>query len=204
MFPDSKIIIILRNPIEMAHSFWRHMRIHAGESKSFEEAITEKERKYRKSENFKNSCTSHWTNYLYCERALYLEQVKRYIDVFGRDRVRVYFFERFVKAPERTCQDIFSFLGVNANFKPKCRIMNEGGELRFQLLRKITNRRYPLLRKVLSPTTRYKVREFITGLNRRKRKKKIDMGTRRVLEDLFREDNKKLESLLGCSISEWK
>jgi hypothetical protein len=48
------------------------------------------------------------------------------------------------------------------------------------------------------------VREFITGLNRRKRKKKIDMETRRVLEDLFREDNKKLESLLGCSISEWK
>ncbi|MCR4288476.1 MAG: sulfotransferase, partial [Deltaproteobacteria bacterium] len=87
-FPDAKIIVILRNPVDMAYSHWRHMCVVGNEAKTFEEAISERERKYRKTENFKRKVVDWWATYLYLERALYYNQIKRYFDVFGRDRVR--------------------------------------------------------------------------------------------------------------------
>lgn len=51
-----KIIIILRNPTDTAFYFWRYMRKYGSESKTFEEAISDEEKEYRKSEQFRKSC----------------------------------------------------------------------------------------------------------------------------------------------------
>lgn len=201
----AKIIVVLRNPVDMAFSLWRYIKATDKEPKSFEEAISDHEREYRKSEHFKRSCVGWWANYLYLERALYYNQVKRYLDIFGKESVRVYIFERFIQKPEKICQDIFDFLGVGGDFVPDCTsIVNEGGEARFRFIKWISNRKYPLLSSTLPKYYRVKIQDMLRIFNM-KRGKKVEMNTttRRKVEQFFRDDIEKLESLLGYSIQDW-
>jgi hypothetical protein len=206
-FPDAKIIIILRNPADMAVSLWRYMTVSGSESRSFEDAMTPEERRYRKSEQFKKTCASWtwWANYLYLERALYFNQVKMYLDTFGRDRVRICIFENFIQSPVKTCQDLFDFLKVDSRFAPKCMVLNEGGELRFLMVKKLINRFYPSFRSLLPIGFRTKLAAWVQSLITNKKKKtSIHPDTRKAFEDMARDDILKLESLLGYEIREWK
>lgn len=92
--------------------------------------------------------------------------MKRYLDIFGHDHVKVYIFERFIREPEKICQDTFAFLGVNNSFIPNCKkVVNEGGELRSQFINKLINRKYPLLRSMLPVKFRMDARGLIRDLN---------------------------------------
>lgn len=142
---------------------------------------------------------------IYRERALYYEQVKRYINIFGRSNVKIYIFERFFRDPVRYCQDIFRFLEVKPDFIPDCKKINEGGKMRFKFIRDLRSRPFPLLRKLLPFRYRTNIRVIIDRLNR-KRGLKLTMnsGTKSFLEDFFHNDIKQLENLLQYNISEWK
>lgn len=204
-FPEARIVIMLRNPPDMAFSLWRYMHITGDESKSFEIAISEHERNYRKSEEFRHKALVWWANYLYLDRALYYEQVKRYFDVFGRERVKVYIFEDFIKNQEAFYRDIFNFLGVDTDFTSNLTKSNEGGELRSNLVKKVLLGRYPLLRKLMPLEYRARIRSFILHINIKKAgKKEMCHEIRKRLEVFFKEDIGKLENLLGYKISVWK
>ncbi|MDO8426875.1 MAG: sulfotransferase [Deltaproteobacteria bacterium] len=203
-FPDSRIIIILRNPADMAFSYWKYMLIIGNESKSFEEAINKKEREYRKTEDFKRKCVNWWASYIYLERAMYSEQVKRFFDIFGSDRVRVCIFEDFIKRPEEYYTDIFHFIGVDENFVPKLSIRNEGGEVKYQFLKNIINNKHTFLKKFFCKGVREKMRLFFLDVNTKKIRSKMDPNTRELLNVFFKDDIKELESLLGREIEAWR
>lgn len=204
-FKEAKIIILLRNPVEMAFSSWRYMQINGSESNSFEDAIDSQERERRKKEPYRRLCAGWWGCYLHLERALYFEQVRKYMDVFGKSQVKVYIFERFFREPEKSCQNTFRFLGVDSDFVPKCRPHNEGGKIRFHFIRQIKNFLYPLSERYLS----FKIRDRIGNLVRKINVKKdaneqMDENTREYLKEYFRGNIAKLESLLGHPIDEWR
>lgn len=210
-FPDAKIIIMLRNPADMAFSHWRHMRIVGNETKSFEEATSDNERRYRTTDDFKCRVVDWWATYLYLERALYYHQVKRWLDVFGEDNVRVYIFEEFTKNQEKFYKDIFKFLGVDVNFTPNFTWSNEGGELRSGVLKnmflftKTAKDRFPHIRKLLPVPLRAKIQRFLLDINVKKGGKiEMHSETRRKLEAFFMDDVHNLEKLLGRGISAWK
>lgn len=207
-FPESKIIIILRNPVVMAFSLWRYMTVNGSESKSFKEAVTDEERDYRKTEPFKKSCAgwSWWGNYRYIERALYFNQVKRYIDIFGREQVRVYIFENHMRAPVVLCQDIFNFLGVDSAFVPEIEVLNESGELRFPMIKKIIGLIYPIVNPLISLRLRVRLNKIFIQpiMTKTEVKALIDPTMRKALDTIFRDDIAKLQSLLGHEIREWR
>jgi hypothetical protein len=203
-FPDARIIIILRNPVNMAFSYWQYMQVIGNEAKSFEEAISERERAYRMTEEFKRSCVNWWASYIYLDRALYFGQVKRYLDLFGRQRVKVYVFEEFFADLPRYCRDVFEFLGVAPDFTPDFRVVNEGGVVRSQLIKKIRNGRYPIAKRVLPLSQRQNLRNFLLRINLRKDKRvSMPPETRLKLEAFFQEDIWKLERLLRRDILAW-
>ncbi len=204
-FPDSRIIIILRNPADMAFSHWRFMQITGSESMGFTEAVSDKERHYRKTEEFKRKARNWWASYLYLERAMYSEQVKRYLDAFGKDRVRVYVFEEFVRDIKGSYKDVFSFLGVDKDFTPDLKVSNEGGEVRSRFLRSIINDEYPLLKRVFPYALRNNLRSLFFGLNTKRGKKaQLSPKTRAWLNEFFKDDIKELERLLGREIEAWR
>jgi hypothetical protein len=49
---------------------------------------------------------------------LYHEQLRRYYNAFGRDRIRVYLYEDFQADPAGVLRDLFRFIGVDDRFTP--------------------------------------------------------------------------------------
>jgi hypothetical protein len=204
-FRDAKIIIILRNPVNMVFSLWQFMRINGSESKTFVEAIREDERAFRKSDSFKKSCAGWWGFFLYLERGLYFGQVKKYLDLFGEDRVSVNIYERFFGHPEKSCQRLFEFLGVDRTFVPECKVYNEGGMDRFPAVTRVKGTLYPFSQRFLPIKVRDRIGKWIRRVNvERGRKMELDKETRDFLVRFFREDVTNLEKLLGYAIPEWR
>ncbi len=206
--PDAKIIIVLREPSAMAYSYWRYVSNHGTENLSFEDAISDKEREYRKSADFKENHNGYdwWQSYLYLEKASYSGQVKRFIDMFGREQVKIYIFEDFVNKPLETCADAFSFLGVNSDFRPDCsKIVNEGGVTRFNFVKRLLGNEHPILRMFIPPIFRHKIREYLKIANLKSGEGgKINNDTKKRLQEFFRDDTIKLETILGGEIKQWK
>lgn len=203
-FPEGKILIILRNPAEMVFSHWRHTSLKGNESRMFEEAISASERKYRKTEEFKHDVSDWRVSHFYLERAMYWAQVKRYMDVFGSDNVKVWIFEEFFAKPEESCRDVFSFLNIDHSFTPDCLVVNKGGMPRFQLLKSLMNRKHPTLKRIFPPTVRKRIRMTVQQLNTKKGYQTMNHGMRKKLEGFFRDDVENLEKLLGREITAWK
>lgn len=104
--PAARIIMILRDPIERAYSHYLMDLRYTGRTKSFYDELIEG---YNSQEKVKIVGESN----LYVDLGMYYEQVKRYFDVFGRERVKVVIFEEFVKDPVGTVNEILAFLEVN-------------------------------------------------------------------------------------------
>ena len=201
--PGVKIIIILRNPAEMAHSLWGHL-VRNGEKLSFREALREEPRRMS-DPAFKHRSNNWHGDYHYFNRALYYNQVKRYIDAFGRENVQVHLFEEFREDPARTCREIFSFLGVDTGFVPVIERKNTGRVYRHRGLHKLLTRPPGLLTRVSSllPARMTEgVREKLMEFNVRP-VPRLDRGLRKELLERYRPDISMLERLLGKDLSRW-
>lgn len=203
LYPDARIIIMLRNPVDMSFSHWRYVRISGDEKMGFEESISDEQRAYRHTEEFKKSVYWHGF-FLHLDKALYHDQVKRYFDVFGPERVKVYIFEDFIRDQAASYRDIYSFLGVDPVFRQEFKKSNEGGEIRFSALQNIIHHRHPFLKRIVPIKFRIKARKTLRLLNTRKGKSEMNPQTRARLQEFFRPDIEKLESLLGYCIDAWK
>lgn len=205
--PDVKIIIILRNPSEMIFAMWRHMsRLgKRGEWLSFRDAV-EAEPKRMSDPNFRDRHKDcYHGNFYYFDHGLYYNQVKRYMDGFGRDNVRVYIFEDFKKDPLSTCRDIFNFLGVDEKFEPAIKSHNVGVEVRHRGLAKLVNSPPGYLVKlgrVLPSGLAEAVKKRVNSLNR-KQPPRLDDNTKRELLEKFRPDIDRLSGLIGRDLSFW-
>lgn len=107
--PDAKIIIILRDPAERAFSQYLHQGSVGFTERSFREHIGECERVAEKKIGIL---------YPFLEIGLYYRQVKRFLDLFPRDQIRIYWYEKDWLQPERLLADLFEFLEVDTSFRP--------------------------------------------------------------------------------------
>jgi Sulfotransferase domain len=104
---DAKILIILRDPISRAYSHFLH-HVHLGFEHTFNffEAIQIDNRIEKRGIGFAH---------LYVDLGKYTNQVERYFDLFGRDRVKVIIYEDEFKSKTReTVQDVVHFLGLKS------------------------------------------------------------------------------------------
>lgn len=92
-FPDVKILVSLRNPIDRAYSGHLMRMFHGAESRSFDEAI----------EQHSGSI----------ENGFYARQLGRYLDLFKRDQLLIMLYEDLVANPAEGLKTIFAFLDVD-------------------------------------------------------------------------------------------
>jgi hypothetical protein len=120
--PEARIIIMLRDPIEMLHSLYYTFRWDGNEHlPTFEEALAAQED--RRAGRRITRQTYFAPGLIYREVIRYTEQVRRYFNVFGRDRVRVIIYEDFAANVATTCRETLQFLEVDTtqiqnDFKP--------------------------------------------------------------------------------------
>jgi len=129
---------------------------------------------------------------------MYYEQVKRYVDTFGNDNVKIVIFEEFVKDPQKIVQQVIDFLGIDAK-APKTI------DLPHNLLTKPRNKlaSYLLQNQTLRQFGRRTVGQSIGDiivkkiLGKKILKPKMDEKDRAYLQNLYEENVKNLEKLLG-------
>jgi hypothetical protein len=106
--PEAKILVILRNPIRRA---WSQFLMNLREAKSDADNFIQE------LENDHAQNPKGWgVNHQYLELGKYSDQLKRYFDLFGKERVLPIFFEDYKKDPEDVLAGICAFLEIEDSF----------------------------------------------------------------------------------------
>lgn len=114
--PGVKVIAILRDPIERAHSQWVHETARGYETLPFADALRAEDDRLAGQEELlvdpAGRSFSH-QHHSYAARGQYAPQVQRLWDVFGDDRVLVIPATRLFSDPAVTYAQTLSFLGLS-------------------------------------------------------------------------------------------
>jgi hypothetical protein len=205
--PDARIIIMLRNPADMIHSLHsQRLFIGSEDLADFEEALNAEED--RKAGRRLPKFPYLVEGLFYREVGKYSEQVRRYLNTFAPDRVKVIIFDDFNKAPAETYRETFEFLNVDRSFEPQVRVVNANKQVRSKALRSLLDNPPTLLRKVVRPITTQSFRHRLFRAGREMNTKyvpRVPMRAelRRELQRHFAEDVKKLSEILHRDLTHW-
>ena len=134
--PTAKIIIMLRNPIDMMYSMWSQFRYSGNEQiESFETALAaETDRRAGRRIRRAAHCI---TGLCYRDMARYVEQVPRYFNRFGRENVLVIIFDDFRADTRAVFRSVLDFLELDSNITMSFDIHNPNKEVRLEWLQKL-------------------------------------------------------------------
>ncbi len=115
-YPEIKIILILRNPVDRAYSqFWMNKR-NKSEQLSFEEALAAEtgrlEGEYEKIIQDPNYDSYNYRKYSYCTRGIYIDQIRRWFDYFPSEQFLILTLNDLKNDPQGTMAQVFQFLEV--------------------------------------------------------------------------------------------
>lgn len=179
-----RLIVQLRDPVRRTYSHYWHRHREGVERRTLDEVLDEE-----------LGGTEGWG---YVGRGRYLEQIRRYVDVFGEDALHVVIFEDFVTRPVEAYADVCRHLAIDDRFVPED--LGERYNTHFEIIRP---RLYGLMialgvgRVVPARTGRWlwdRVAVF-------REYSPIDEATRDRLREYFAPHNRELERFLGRDLS---
>ena len=116
---DPKIILLLRDPVHRAFSQYTHLLRDGRETLSFWEGLQ------AEPERVALGYEALWR---YVGGARYAEPTAHFLGTFGRERVKILFFEDLARNPQATLREIFSFLDVDPDVPiDTSKILNRSG-----------------------------------------------------------------------------
>jgi len=186
VIPNARIIIMLRDPVERAFSHYLLLLSIGSEKVSLQEAI-------KKALKAKPDYSGR-----IIECSYYYEQVKRYLEIFGAEQVKVIIFEEFIQEVRNNVKEVLEFLAVTSE-PPKI----------VEAQNVFTMPRSNLVNRAVSNSSLNRIRKkiFPRGLNptlrkvftKRTTKPQLSLNDKKILEDIYRKDVLKLQQLLGCT-----
>jgi hypothetical protein len=194
--PQAKIAIILRDPVERAYSHYLMDYREGAQDRPFYQALLDDMRRPGKG----------WgISYLYYELGLYAEQVRRYLDAFKPERVKILMFEDFRRDAGAVLHELADFLRLDPNPLAEIdtsRMYNSYAAPRSQLLRRVAGAKFSrILGQSLIPhwVGAYIFERFFL---RQAPKPPLDPRARQLLCSLYDPELDKLETLLGRRLPE--
>ena len=187
---EPRIVILLRDPIQKAHSQYMHLVRDNLETLPFFDALM------AEPDRIASGYTAMWR---YAESSLYYQRVRKYLEVFGEDRVRIFLFEELTKNPAPVLEALFDFLGIAPRREvDTSRVYNRSGQPRSRLLADFLARPNPVIataRRWLPEELRDRIKNAMLNLNTG-RKDAIDDRSRAHLRAYLADDVRELEALL--------
>ncbi len=113
--PGVKVIAILRDPIERAHSHWAHETARGFETMSFADALLAEDERLADQEGLLGPPSGRsfaHQHHSYVRRGQYDQQIERLWNVFGEDRVLVLSSKQLFAEPAVAYAKSLSFLGL--------------------------------------------------------------------------------------------
>ncbi|MGD0599136.1 MAG: sulfotransferase [Terriglobales bacterium] len=201
--PSAQIIVMLRNPIDVIHSL-HSMRLCSGAEHitRFELAVDSQEQRYWQLGPLRGEPVPSLS---YREMTRFSEQIQRYFDAFGRERVHVILFDDFAKAPGIAYEKVLSFLGLRSDGRRSFEIINGNRRMRskavqLRLQRLKQSKALGRFERAF-PTLWQEARAIVGRLNFvYERRPAIEAGFRQRLEMEYAPEFRNLERLLGRSL----
>jgi len=196
----AKIIIILRQPVERAYSHYlMNLEGFKDYSSDFHEAV---------SRDFNSGVKGWGITHLYVELGLYYEQIKRYLDIFPAEQVKIILFEDFIKNTDQSVVDILKFLDVSTDIADEASLghiknsssitnINITGDIPLKIFNITKN----ILKKIIiSPRLRYIIKQRL--ITHSPPPKLSDDEFYLVLK-YFENDIARLSDILGKDLTHW-
>jgi hypothetical protein len=192
--PDAKLIFTLRNPIERSFSHYWHQKSRKQIFFNFADSII-----YKGVGNYD-------LYEIWIKSSFYFDQLKPYFEVFPREQILVCLFDDLKKNPESFLSNMYEFLGVDSSFKPTvlnskinaARIPVKDAGIPYGQIDLFRKLRQAL--KIVIRDTKPTLRDIVLEpeyLN------EISDEVRMKLNEIFREQNLKLQELIGRDLSCW-
>jgi hypothetical protein len=190
-FPEAKIIIVLRNPMERAYSNMVHC-VRLGKELKIDLNILisgEQERVANQSALFH-----------YISKGFYFNQVKRFLDTFPKDQVMIIMHSDLLINPEGTLALTMKFVGLDPLVKPVLKKVNTGHIGRYKFSSSIVRLYNKLNISSLFPEIMKSIGKkiFLQDVVKPPKSWFLDMNRKIYLEDIM-----KLEKLIGRNLSNW-
>jgi hypothetical protein len=213
MFPNAKLLIILRNPVDRAYSDWWHWYSQKVERLPFQEAIRNNFLRIEKGPHFqreheieeykrtldRRNGYSPFTTYI--DSGYYDEQIRRYLDIFGQKKIKIIFFEDLTISPELVLKDIFHFLTLEDAHIQDLQKQNIAKSMMsarlLQFLGKIPGHKN--IPKNLKTTIRNKIERMFPNTC-----PKMNIEIRKELINHYEQHILVLENMTGRNLSSWR
>jgi len=204
--PDTKIIAILRDPVERAYSnfFLQGPSAKMQSIAKFAQAVREEEN---------HRLDDIWDGAIhYVRKGFYYTQLMRYYKAFNQNRIRVYLHSDMRDNPHGLLQDIFRFLEVDDTFitdmskrySESSRKVAESPSMNKLFLKKILG---TLARPFFSDEVRHSIHQklvsYFESRNASSVMPLLPSELRGKLIETYREDIIKLQDLLQRDLSQW-
>ena len=204
--PDARIMVVLRNPVDVMYAQHNQLIFNVIEDiPSFAEAL-DAEADRRAGRRIPPG-PINVENLFYRHSVRFAEQLERYFDVFGRDRVHVMLFDDLRRDGAMAVRGALEFLGVDASLAAAPPTANENRRVRSPLVQRLifapklllplapVLRRFPLVRAM---------RTRLLEMNSEARPRApMDPALRRQLLDEFRPEIERLGRLIDRDLSAW-
>jgi len=202
--PDAKIIILLRNPIEVTHAHHTQL-VYNGEETiiDFEETLkAEDERK--KGMNLPPN-TRIQKKHLPVHSVLFAGQIERFIKIFRKEQIYIFLHDDFKLNPVSEVQKLYLFLQVDDSFVPKLKIVNAAKQIRSRCLQKLFKLfSDKVLNRFLETDTIEALRLWVEKCNSKNiKRKELKPETKTILIKQLKPEIEKLSILLNRDLSHW-
>jgi len=198
-FPEIKLILSLRDPIDRLKSHHQYVRRnHPSIPDDLDQAIQTSNDRYH-----------------FLENGLYGKYLETYLQHFSPDQILILFYEDIRSKPKQVCQQLYTFLNVDSNYLPPVvtQKVNSSSDVKYRsLLRtmrfvKQTIKKSNWIRRKVESLGGVQLGRWINRLNQTKPgdvKADQQSGSMARLRDYYLKDIELLESITNRDLSNWK
>jgi hypothetical protein len=207
--PSAKIIIMLRNPVDVLYS--RHSRrVYFGNEDifDFEAALDAEEDRRQGLQLPKGVGLREAWRLLYRDRVKFVEQVQRYLDTFGRENVHIIIFDDFINDTASVYRDTLRFLDVNPDFQPEFQKLNIDRHVRSEGIHSFLKRPPKAVRSFVKTVTPFRLRQRVVNVllslnTKHEPRPPLPQKLRSQLQAEFLPEVEQLSKLLGRDLTHW-
>ena len=204
--PEMKIIVMLREPVQMIYAHYTQMRVNAlgdEELTTFEEALAAEPAR-REGRQIPKHCTLA-SALLYRDIAQLADQLERYYTVFPKEQVLVLFQEDMKTQMDALYRQTLEFLGVDSSFQTDFKRINTHKEVRYEGVRKLIGVTPAGVKDLIPAGLRTKLSKGLKRLNSKHAERKpLRPETAQLLRSEFDEQIVKLSGLTGRNLDHWR